>query len=69
MSKRFVFGVNRVRNEILRSLHGDEDFNVCLDKVVSIVERFDKRCVPLLVSQVVRLKILHCRIWGCAVAE
>ena len=67
-SKRFVFGVNRVRNEILRSLNSCRDFNVCLDDVVSIVERFDKRCVPLSVIQIVRLKVLHRKFWACPVA-
>lgn len=55
--------VRACKNEILRKLHLSEDFNVCLEEIYRTVERFDKRCVPLTIPQIIRLKALHRKIW------
>ena len=57
------YGVRACKDNILSSLHLSEDFNVCLEDVYRVVERFDERCVPLTISQIIRLKMLHHKIW------
>ena len=55
------------RNRVLRCLHVSEDFNVCLEEVYRTVGQFDKWCIPLTISQIIRLKALHRKIWGYSV--
>lgn len=66
-SKRFGYRVRACKDEILRNLRVSEDFNVCLEAVYLTVKRFDKRCVPLTIPQIIRLKGLHQGIWGYSV--
>jgi len=56
-----------IKSEVERSLRLSEDFNVCLEAIYRAVERFNKRCVPLTLSQIIRLKALHRKIWGYSV--
>ena len=55
------------RSEILRNLRLSDNFNVCLEEIYRTVEQFDKRCVPLAISPIMRLKALHQKIWGYSV--
>ena len=61
--------VRACKIEVLRNLRISKDFNVCLEEIYRIVERFDKRCVPLTISQIIRLKALHQEIWGYSVVK
>ena len=63
-SKRFVYRVRVCKNEVLRNLHLSDDFNVCLEAIYLTVERFNERCVPLTFSQIIKLKVLHSKIWN-----
>ena len=63
-SNRFQYRVRLYKNRILENLHLSEDFNVCLEEVYKTVKEFDKRCVPLTIPQIIRLKMLHHKIWG-----
>lgn len=65
--RRFQYRVRVVKSDVERCLRVSEDFNVCLEDIYRIVERFDKRCVPLTISQILRLKALHLKIWGYSV--
>jgi len=65
--RRFQYGIRAIKSEVERNLRMSEDFNVCLEEIYRIVERFNKRCVPLTISQIIRLKILHQKIWGYSV--
>ena len=62
--RRFQFCIRAIMSEVLRNLHLSEDFNVCLEEIYRVVKRFDKSCVPLTISQVIRLKALHVKIWS-----
>lgn len=65
--RRFQYRIRSIKSEVERSLRLSEDFNVCLEEIYRAVERFDKRCVPLTISQIIRLKALHQKIWGYSV--
>lgn len=67
VSKRFAYHVRVCESDILRYLHISDNFNVCLEEIYRIVERFDKRCVPLTICQILRLKVLHLKIWRVVV--
>jgi len=64
---RFQYRTRAIKSEVERSLRLSEDFNVCLEEIYRAVKRFDKRCVPLTISQILRLKVLHQKIWGYSV--
>ena len=63
LSKQFQYRVESCKNEVLRNLHISNDFNVCLEEIVSTVAKFHVKCVPLTISQIIRLKALHIQIW------
>ena len=65
--KWFQYRVRACKVKVLNNLRLSEDFNVCLEAVYLTVERFDKRCVPLTISQIIRLKALHKKIWDSGV--
>jgi len=64
---RFHYRIRAIKSEVERSLRLSEDFNVCLEAIYDAVERFNKCCVPLTISQIIRLKALHIKIWGYTV--
>lgn len=65
---RFHYRTRAIKSEVERSLRLSEDFNVCLEAIYRAVERFNKCCVPLTISQIISLKVLHQKIWGYPVA-
>ena len=62
-SKYLDHRVHVLQNQIKRYLHFSDNFNICLEEICIIVEKFDKKCVPLTLPQIIKLKALHMKIW------